>query len=327
MTIKFTGDRFEATERILTRCHSLDWALGDSVGHVGFPKGSFVELYGDKGVGKSSFMLSIAGIIANNLKKDIVFLDWEGQSKETVEQVLSNMGWDGTVQYILNVPKETSEKTIGRFVEAMYEENQPISLMDSLGAFRPTANMEGDLSDANIGAMARESGRFADWCLAAIQRSDNSGVVMFTNHKHPKIGFRAMGNDTSGGVKKKYLSQIRIDLKRAFLKNKDGSEGGTTLDFGDSWLLSGHVDDNRFGYSKRDFQVYMIAGEGIHLGLSAMWDCIMDGHAELSAKKVTEATTITMDGQSFGKLGKLIETRSDGEQFKAFVNKLMENRG
>lgn len=324
MTITFTGDRFGSTERILTNCHSFDWSLGDSNGNLGFPKGSFIEMYGDKNVGKSTFALGIMGILATALGKNIVMLDWEGQSRETVENVLRNAGFEGEVNYMLNVAKETSEQTIARFVKALYEENQPVALMDSLGAFRPTANMEGDLSDANMGAFARESGRFADWVIAAIQRSENPGCIFMTNHLHPKIGFRVTGQDTAGGVKKKYLAQVRIDLKRAFMKNKDGSEGGTTIDFGESWLLQGHIDSSRFGYSKRDFYVYMVAGEGIHLGLTALWDCIMAGYADLSAKKITEATTVSLDGQSFGKLGVLIRNRHETEQFIPFSNKLKE---
>lgn len=324
MGITFVGDKFGSTERILTNLHSFDWALGDSNGNLGFPKGSFIEMYGEKNVGKTTFALGLIGILATALGKNVTILDWEGQSRETVENVLRNAGFEGEVNYLLNVAKETSEQTIARFVKALYEDNQPIALMDSLGAFRPTANMEGDLSDANMGAFARESGRFADWVIAAIQRSENPGVVMMTNHLHPKIGFRVTGQDTAGGVKKKYLAQVRIDLKRAFLKNKDGSEGGTTLDFGESWLMQGHIDSSRFGYSKRDFYVYMVAGEGIHLGLTALWDCIMEGSAELSAKKVTEATTITMDGQNFGKLGVIIRNRHEKEQFIPFMNKLKE---
>lgn len=324
MSMTFTGDKFGSTERILTNCHSLDFALGDSVGNVGWPKGAFVEIYGEKNVGKTSWSLSIIGLVASALSKDITMLDWEGQDKGTVEGILSHMGFEGTVDYVLNLPKETSEQTIARFINKLYVDNQPIGFMDSLGAFRPTANMEGDLSDANMGAFARESGRFADWVIAALQRADNPGGVFMTNHLHPKIGFRVTGQDTAGGVKKKYLAQVRIDLKRAFLKNKDGSEGGTTLDFGESWLLQGHIDSSRFGYSKRDFYVYMVAGEGIHLGLTAMWDCILNGSAELSAKKVTDATTITMDGQSFGKLGTIIRNRHESEQFLPFQNKLRE---
>lgn len=329
MTITFTGDKFEAGERVLTNCHSLDWALEDQQGHRGIPSGIIVEVYGPKNVGKSSLCFSLMGMTASALGKSIVLLDWEGQNRETVESILSHAGFEGTVDYVLNKPTETSEETISRFVLKLYDiehptTNQPIGLIDSVGAFRPTANMEGDLSDANMGAFARETGRYHDWLLSALHRAENKGIIFTTNHLHPKIGFRVSGQDTAGGVKHTYLTHVRFDLNRAFLKNKDGTDGGTTLDFGESWLMKGHVDSSRIGYSKRDFYVYMVAGEGIHLGLTAMWDCILDGSAELSAKKVTEATTITMDGQAFGKLGTIIRNRHEKEQFIPFMNKLKE---
>lgn len=324
MPITFTGDTFDAAERVITNYHSFDWALEDKQGHRGCPSGIIVETYGPKNVGKTSFCLSMMGTMAAALGKDIVLLDWEGQNRETVESLLAQAGFEGTVDYVLNLPKETSEETVSRFIKKLYEDNQPVALVDSVGAFRPTANMEGDLSDANMGAFARETGRYHDWMVAALQRATNKGVIFTTNHLHPKIGFRVTGQDTAGGVKHTYLSHIRIDLKRAFMKNKDGSEGGTTLDFGESWLINGHIDSSRVGFSKRDFYVYMIAGEGIHLGLTAVWDCIMQGKAEVSAKKITDAVTITMDGQNFGKLRTLIHSRNEKEMFVPFLNKLKE---
>lgn len=324
MSITFTGDTFGTAERIITNFHSLDWALADQQDHRGVPTGIIIETYGPKNVGKSSFCFSMMGTLASALGKDILLLDWEGQNRETVESILVAAGFEGTVEYVLNKPDETSEKTVERFVDKLYVDNQPIALIDSVGAFRPTANMEGDLSDANMGAFARETGRYHDWMVSALQRAKNKGIIFTTNHLHPKIGFRVTGQETSGGVKHTYLTHVRIDLKRSFLKNKDGSDGGTTLDFGETWLLEGHIDSSRIGYSKRDFHVFVVGGEGIHPGLTALWDCVLAGYAEVSAKKVTEATTITMDGQKFGKIGTIIRNRHEREQFVAFFNKLKE---
>lgn len=322
--IKFIGDEFTATERVVTGLYSLDWALGDSLGNTGWPMRSLVELYGDKNVGKTTFSLSIAGILASRLDRTFSMFDLEGQSRETVGGVLEHAGFDGTVDYVLNVAKESSEKTAKRFVLKLYEEPQPIALMDSLGAFRPTANMEGELSDANMGVFARETGRLADWFIAALQRAENPGCVMWTNHEHPTFGSRIAGTDTAGGVKKKYLSQLRIRLKRTFLKtNKDpgDKDSGSIVDFGESWLLGGRIDSSRFGYSKREFNVFCVAGEGIHHGLTAVFDCIVLGLADVSSKKVTESVTVELDGKTY-KMRKMLEDRKDDEMFYPFVNAL-----
>jgi RecA/RadA recombinase len=95
--ITFTGDSFGSTDRILTACHSLDLALQDRKGNTGYPLKSLSEVYGNKGVGKSTFCFSLMGMIASKLQKNIVILDWEGQSRETIEGVLERQNFMGSV--------------------------------------------------------------------------------------------------------------------------------------------------------------------------------------------------------------------------------------
>jgi RecA/RadA recombinase len=316
MTITFTGDKFSSTQRVKTGFHSLDWALGDSLGNIGWPLKSVIEAYGPKNVGKTTFCVSLMGVVARELSKNTTILDWEGQSKETIEGVLNAQGFSGNVNYLLNVGDESSEDTLERFVGELLDDGQNIALVDSIGGFRPTALLEGKIGDANMGVFARETGQFVDKLVHVTNRSKAPGVIFMTNHIHPTIGSMMQGQDTSGGVKKKYLAHVRIDLKRAYL-------GNSAADFGESWLLKGRIDSSRFGYSKREFYVFMIGGEGIHLGLSAVWDCVIAKHATLSAKSISESNTVAMEGQSYGKMGKLIRERADDDLFRPFINRLL----
>lgn len=319
MAISFIGDNFESTNRVLTGCHSLDYALGDSLGNMGIPVRSVFEVYGPKNVGKSTFCFSLLGMVAKYLSKNVTILDWEGQSKETIEGVLTSQSFTSQVNYLLNKGDESSEDTLERFLEELLDESQNVGMMDSIGAFRPTALLEGKIGDANMGVFAREMGQFSNKLIHSQLRSKEPGVVFLTNHVHPTIGGMVQGSVTSGGEKKKYLAHVRIDLKRAFL-------GNSTADLGETFLIRGRVDSNRFGYSKREFHVFMIGGEGIHVGLTAMWDCIVSGLATLSAKKISESNTVSMDGQSFGKLGHIIDHRNDNPDFFApFINALRTN--
>lgn len=319
MSIQFTGDNFESTNRIPTMCHSLDWALADRLGNIGIPRKSIVEVYGNKNVGKSTFCFSLLGIIASKLGRNITILDWEGQSKETIEGVLEAQNFYGSVNYLLNKGTETSEDTLERFVNEIEDENQNIGLMDSIGGFIPTAYAEGNIADSNMGVFAREMGRFTSKVNRVILRSDDPGVVFLTNHVHPTIGAMAQGQTTAGGEKKKFLAHIRIDLKRAYY------EGKSPINFGHGYLLKGHVDSNRYGYSMRDFYVFIVAGEGIHIGLTALWDCVMSKKATVSAKSIKDSVVISMDGQSYGKFRTIFAERNNSEFFVPFINKLRED--
>lgn len=316
--ITFVGDSFESTNRVLTSCHSLDWSLADRVGNLGVPRRSTIEVYGPKNVGKTTFCLSLMGILACKLQKDITILDWEGQSRETIEGVLEAQGFLGKVNYLLNKGSETSEETLERFVEEIMDDEQNISLMDSIGAFRPTALLEGKIGDANMGVFARETGQFVNKVTHTALRSEEPGVTFLTNHVHPTIGSMVQGQSTSGGEKKKYLAHIRIDLKRSYI-------GNSAVDFGESYLLKGRIDSNRFGYSKREFYVFMLAGEGIHVGLSALWDCVIAGHAELSAKSIKDSVVVSMEGTSYGKMRVILKEKDNPDFFAPFVNRLREN--
>jgi len=315
MPLTFTGDTFSSTNRVLTMCHSLDWALGDRIGNIGIPTRAIVEVYGAKNVGKTTFCLSGAGMVAQRLSKNFTMLDFEGQSRETVEGVLEGQNFQGSVNYLLNLGTETSEETLERFVSEIANEDQNVGLMDSIGGFIPTAYSEGSIADSNMGVFAREIGRFTSKLNRIILRSEEPGVVFMTNHEHPKIGSMVTGSDTAGGERKKYLAHIRINLKRAYI-------GNSPVNFGESYLLKGHVDSNRYGYSLRDFYVFIVAGEGIHVGLTALWDCVIAGHATLSAKSIKDSVKIEMNGVDYGKMRGLLENRNDKELFVPFMNEL-----
>ena len=235
-----------------------------------------------------------------------------------MEGILEAQGFFGTVNYLLNKGDEVSEDTLERFVSELEDEDQNVGLMDSIGGFIPNAYSEGSIADSNMGVFAREIGRFTSKLNRVIPRSENPGVVFLTNHVHPTIGSMVQGQSTSGGETKKYLAHVRIDLKRAYIAN-------SPVNFGESYLMRGHVDSNRFGYSLRDFYVFIIAGSGIHVGLTSLWDCVIAGHATLSAKSIKDSVGISMDGVSYGKMRGLLQNKDDVELFVPFINKLREN--
>jgi RecA/RadA recombinase len=326
MPIQFIGDTFKSTNRVQTGCHSLDWSLGDSLGSVGIPLKSTFEVYGGKNSGKTTFCLSLMGMIGKKTQKNVTILDWEGQSKETIDGVLSHQGFAGQVNYLLNKGDETSEETLERFCNDILEDDWNVAMMDSIEGFRPTALMEGKIGDSNMGVFAREMGQFANKLTDITLRSETPGITFLTNHFHPTIGSMIQGQDTPGGVRKKALCHVRINLKRAFfqtLTQEKQKKGGRTCDFGESWLLNGKIDSNRFGFSQRSFYVFLVGGEGIHVGLTAMWECLRNEFAELSAASFAEGTKVSMDGIQFGKLGQIIKNRNEEpEMFVTFINRM-----
>jgi hypothetical protein len=127
------------------------------------------------------------------------------------------------------------------------------------------------------------------------------------NHVHPNLG--GFGTNTPGGETMKYLSAIRIRVKR-----KEGFKD-------ESYVIEGKVYKNRFGYRDRVFYIVMLSGKGIHLGLSAMYDCFL-------LKLAERGKTVKINGESMGFLKSFFDNAHAGNDtvFEPFLE-LLEKRG
>ena len=177
-----------------------------------------------------------------------------------------------------------------------------IGIIDSIGAISPIAEKEGDLGEANMGRRAKLVAQLTRKSLNEF-RKDRDNAMFMINHVHPILG--GMGTTTPGGETLKYLVGIRLRVKRK-------------EEFPDqSYLMEGTVVKNRFGYRNRQFYIFMLAGTGIHVGLTAMFDCFILGLAE-------RGKVVKMDGQSHGYLKDLVKAAHEGrnEVFQPFIDKL-----
>jgi len=304
MTVSFIGPQVPVS-RILTGFWSLDNATMNNRGERGWVIPSYVEVYGKEGVGKTNFAVSIAGLVATKLEKDISFLDFEIQDMDTIADILERTGFDGTVRLIR---EKKDEECLEKLLDTVEDEHYGVGLLDSIAAISPISEQEGKIGDANMGRRAMSMAQFSRKSVRMMQRRESPFSLICTNHSHPTIGGRVAGTETSGGVTHKFMAHYRILLSKAYWKNK-------TIKFDDGWLLKGRIEKSRMGYAFRDFYTFMVAGEGLHKGLSAMFDCLIYEYAELSR-------TVKMDGESYGTIKSFIENRDNTELFVPFENKL-----
>src|SRR3990167_3722113 len=130
MTIKFLGPNVPVT-RIETGFWSFDNACMNNRGERGFAIPAYSEVYAKEGIGKTAFVTTLGGIIADKLKKNVVFLDWELQDFVTILHILENQNFDGTLQRVL---EEKDEDTIDKFYKLMKNEDFAVGIMDSIAA-------------------------------------------------------------------------------------------------------------------------------------------------------------------------------------------------
>jgi len=302
MTIKITGD-YPDIQRIVTGFHSLDTALSNK-NSLGIPL-TIYDVSGYSGVGKSTMVLSLAGMIASAAKKNIAISPIEELDKSLMTSVLEMQGFDGEVHILLD---ENDEKTIDALLEDIAKDETTVGILDSVGAISPIAELEADsIADVNMGRRAQLMAKLSRHILH-IQRFRKSPLSFFMiSHLHAVIGGR--GSITSGGVVKNYLSKVRIRLSRKEEFEKDGS-----------YILEGNVEKLSYGQGGRKFRVFCLAGRGLHAGLSAVVDCE-------SSKLATRTNgVVKMNETSYGRITKLIEDAHAGNDkvFKPFISALKD---
>jgi hypothetical protein len=224
------------------------------------PIGIGYENFGATGIGKSTFSYSLAGMIAKAQDSDIVLSDFEGYDEPFLESVLSGVEFDGTVNVI---SEEEDEIQLMKSLEELDSKKKSthVLVLDSISAITPIAEQKGDIGEANMGKRASAMAQFSRRALHIFRFSDVPKTIIAINHWRPKMG--GYGYEAPGGETKNFLLTVRILLKRK-IEFLDGS-----------YILDGEVIKNRWGYSHRKFSVFVLAGSGIHEGLTAVWDCVM----------------------------------------------------
>lgn len=319
---KITGrSDIPESNRIRTNLYSFDHAFSSKGGEIGLPTRSIVEIAGQKGVGKTTVSLSLSGRVAKQLNRGFSLVDFERQNKETVSDCLKFAGFDGEPNWYTYTDEDyavkgvRSETILDTATKRVKMENPDVVLVDSLAAFSPTAELEGELGDANMGKQSFIAGQWFRRTLQPLLSNPSPTIVFFTNHQHQTFGGMktfAPVYHTSGGKTKEYLSTHSITLGLEY--NKILIEEGCRL-------IKGKVGKNRDGYTGKVFYLFVVDGEGISDNLTAMYDCIMSKYAKVSQG------VVVMDGIKYQNVRKMIASRFDDNLFAAFHNTLKANDG
>ena len=299
MSVKIIGN-YPEIKRITTGLKTFDSAFENLRGETGFPIGTMTEIFGPTGCGKSTLTFGLSGILASKIDTNIGVADFEGFDPNFMATILENSGFNGSVHYLQD---KLDEKVLDSLIEHLSEDCS-IGIVDSIGAISPIAEREGDLGEANMGRRAKLMAQFSRKILNEVREDRNRSIFMI-NHVHQLIGSTVKGYTTPGGETVKYLTAVRLRVKRK-------------EEFPDqSYVIEGAVTKNRFGYRDRKFYIFMLAGTGIHIGLSAMYDCFI-------LEKAERGKVVKMDGQSYGYLKDLVKAGHEkrNEVFQPFIDKL-----
>ena len=190
-------------DSIPTGSLSLDLALG--VG--GIPKGRITEIYGPESSGKTTICQHIVSE-AQKLGGTAAYVDMEHALDPSYA---AKCGVD--VDNLLVSQPDTGEQALEITETLVRSGAVDIVVIDSVAALVPRSEIEGDMGDAQMGAMARLMSQALRKLSGAINQTKTT--VIFTNQLRQKIGVM-FGNPetTTGGNALKFYASIRLDVRR-----------------------------------------------------------------------------------------------------------------
>ncbi|MFV0552819.1 MAG: recombinase RecA [Anaerorhabdus sp.] len=265
------GDRANVdVDAISSGSIALDYALG--IG--GYPKGRIVEVYGPESSGKTTIALHA---IAECQKAGgrAAFIDAEN----AIDPMYTKALGVNIEELILSQP-DSGEQAL-EITEVLIKSGAiDLIVIDSVAALVPQAELDGEMSDANVGLQARLMSKAMRKLAGVMNRS--SCTAIFINQLREKVGIM-FGNPetTPGGRALKFYSSIRLDVRRG-----EAIKNGTDV-IGNKVNIK--VVKNKVAPPFKVATVEMMYGEGISrqaelIQMSADFDIIQKAGAWFSYK-------------------------------------------
>jgi len=207
------GDRVSVkVDTISSGSLLLDAALG--IG--GYPKGRVIEIYGPESSGKTTVALhAIASVQKKGCRA--AFIDAEHAiDPEYAKRLGVNVD-----ELILSQP-DSGEQAMEIVEILIKSQSVDLVVVDSVAALVPQAELDGEMSDAQVGAQARLMSKALRKITGLLNKSECT--IIFINQLREKVGIM-FGNPetTPGGRALKFYSTIRLDVRKGEAI-KNGSE-------------------------------------------------------------------------------------------------------
>ena len=190
--------------------------IDNILGVGGYPKGRIIEIYGPESSGKTTLALHA---IAEAQKKGgrAAFVDAEHSIDPEYAKALGV----NVDELILSQP-DSGEQAL-EIVEMLASSGAiEIIVVDSVAALVPQAELDGVMSDNQVGLQARLMSKAMRKLAGVLNKS--GCTVIFINQLREKVGVM-YGNPetTSGGRALKFYATVRLDIRRSEAI-KDGNE-------------------------------------------------------------------------------------------------------
>lgn len=224
----------------------------------GLPTSKYIEIYGESGTGKSTFVLYACKTACRKGHK-VVYIDAEGGVNESQLIGIGLQEYVGTQFFLFAVDTfEEAEEVI----EELKDEGITYFIIDSITALIPGKLKEKSVGDIEPGIKARYAGTFLEKFKSVVKHRKTSFI--FINQVRTKLNFRGMSTvDSAGGFSVKFYMDIRLKLRKVKKLEKvmDTIEGRVSVEYGCEAAIS--AVKNRFNSPFIEGVMHIIYGKGV----------------------------------------------------------------
>lgn len=182
--------------------------LDNALGLGGVPRGRIIEIYGSESSGKTTLALHI---IAEAQKMDgvVAFIDAEHALDPKYAKAL---GVD--IDELLISQPDYGEQALEIADMLVRSSAIDVIVVDSVAALVPKAEIDGEMSDQQMGLQARLMSKALRKLAGTLNKSKTT--LIFINQIREKIGGFGFGpqTTTTGGRALKFYSSVRLEIKR-----------------------------------------------------------------------------------------------------------------
>ncbi len=198
----------------------------------GIPKGLFIEIASDAGLGKSSAVLHFCKT-ACALGKKVVYLDFE---KGVNESQINGMGLDKYLNenFLFLQPHtfEDGEEILNTLAD---EKDLAYVVIDSVTAMVPEKLLSKSISDSEPGLQARYTSLFLQKYKAVAKQ--NNITFFFINQMRYKLDFSFRGSsrkEAAGGFAQKFYMDIRTEMssQKKLMRKANTMDGEQEVPYG-----------------------------------------------------------------------------------------------
>lgn len=225
------------------------FAIDNMLGIGGVPRGRVTEIYGPESCGKTTLCQHIVAE-AQALGLRAAYVD----SEHAIDPgYMTATGID--IDKLWVAQPDNGEKALGMVDRLCMSGEFGLVIVDSVPMLTPQAEIEGEMGDAQIGALARLMGK--GMRKITPHAGETKTAVVFINQIRDKIGVMYGSPETTpGGRALRFQASVRVDMRK-----RDAMKGSDKEIVGNITHLK--TVKNKLAPPARECDVKILYGEGI----------------------------------------------------------------